>query len=86
MYIHVRDTVVMLALKEAEFFSATTDLWTSATSEPYMTLTVHFVDKHGISGHFVFKQCLCLLTILARTLLHDALSDILIIVDCQQRI
>ena len=45
LYTHVRDTVVMPALREAEFFSATTDLWTSAASEPYMTLTVHYVDK-----------------------------------------
>ena len=36
---------MMPALREAEFFSATTDLWTSANSDPYMTLTVHFIDK-----------------------------------------
>ena len=45
LYTHVRDTVVMPALREARFFSGTTDLWTSAASEPYMTLTVHFIDK-----------------------------------------
>ena len=45
LYSHVRDSVVMPALKEAESFSATTDLWTSAATEPYMTLTVHFIDK-----------------------------------------
>ena len=41
----MRDSVVMPALKEAECFSATTGMWTSAATEPYMTLTVHFIDK-----------------------------------------
>ncbi|XP_059366328.1 zinc finger BED domain-containing protein 4-like [Carassius carassius] len=27
------------------FFSTTTDLWSSRTSEPYISLTVHFVDE-----------------------------------------
>ena len=45
LYTHVRDNVVMPALREAECFSATTDLWTSANSDPYLTLTVHFIDK-----------------------------------------
>ena len=37
-YTHVRDNVVMPASREAEF-------WTSANSEPYITLIVHFIDK-----------------------------------------
>ena len=41
LYVHVRDYVVMLSLRDADFFSATTDLWTSAVNEPYMMLTVH---------------------------------------------
>ena len=45
LYTHVKDNVVMPALREAECFSATTDLWTSANSDPYLTLTVHFIDK-----------------------------------------
>ena len=30
--------------KEAHYFSATTDLWSSCTSDPYLSLTVHYVD------------------------------------------
>ena len=28
----------------AEFFSATTDLWTSRAKHPYLSLTIHFID------------------------------------------
>ena len=45
LYLHVRDSIVMPSLKEAECFSATTDMWTSAATEPYMTLTVDFINK-----------------------------------------
>ena len=33
-------------LKQAEYFAATTDLWTSAADHPYLSLTVHFIDKN----------------------------------------
>ena len=29
-------------LEEVSFYSATTDLWSSRTMQPYMSLTVHF--------------------------------------------
>ena len=45
LYVHVRDYVVMPSLRDADFFSANTDLWTSAVNEPYLTLTVHLIDK-----------------------------------------
>lgn len=28
-----------------EYFAATTDLWSSTTAEPYLSLTVHFIDS-----------------------------------------
>ena len=31
---------------EVEYFSATTDLWTSAAGDPYITFTCHFIDQH----------------------------------------
>ena len=34
---------VSARLKCASFFSATTDLWSSRTMQPYMSLTVHFI-------------------------------------------
>ena len=39
----LRDYVVMAALKTAVFFSATSDLWTSADNDPYLSFTVHFL-------------------------------------------
>ena len=33
-------------VKEAGYFAATTDLWSSATSEPYISYTVHFINRN----------------------------------------
>lgn len=44
LYVDVRDTVVKPKPAGAEFFAATTDLWTSRAKHPYLSLTVHFVD------------------------------------------
>lgn len=32
-------------LKDVKYFATTTDLWSSRTSEPYMSLTIHFIDE-----------------------------------------
>jgi len=37
---------VKLDLQYAQHFAATTDLWTSAANCPYLSLTVHFIDKN----------------------------------------
>ena len=42
---HVRDSIVKPKLMQAEHFSATTDLWTSSATVPFMSVTVHFVDS-----------------------------------------
>jgi len=44
LYYEVRDNVVYPKKEEAEYFSSTTDLWTSCASHTYLTLTVHFVS------------------------------------------
>ena len=31
--------------KQLDYFSATTDLWTSAAGDPYITFTTHFIDS-----------------------------------------
>ena len=33
-------------VKEAGYFAATIDLWSSATSEPYISYTVHFITRN----------------------------------------
>ena len=35
----------MPKLKEIEYFSATTDFWTSQANHPYLSYIIHFVDK-----------------------------------------
>jgi len=45
LYNEVRDNVVYPKIQEAEYFSSTTYLWTSCAAHPYLTLTIHFVDK-----------------------------------------
>ena len=37
--------MVMPKLREIEYFSATTDLWTSQANDPYLSYTIHFVNK-----------------------------------------
>ena len=44
LYVEVRETVVKPKLAEVEFFSGTTDMWTSRAKHPYLILTVHFID------------------------------------------
>ena len=76
LYAHVRDNVVMPVLREAECFSATTDLWTSAARESYMTFTVHFIDQNWHLQSF----CLDTVPLFAdhtRQNIADAILDIL---------
>ena len=46
LYSHVKDNIVAVSLKESIFFAATTDLWTSGSHHPYLTLTVHFITSN----------------------------------------
>jgi len=45
--------------KQVDYFSATTDLWTSAAGHPYMTFTVHFINdnwelkSHCLQTHYL---------------------------------
>ena len=48
LYNHVRDFVVKPTITEAKHFSATTDLWTSAATVPFMTVTIHFIDNEWV--------------------------------------
>uniref|UniRef100_A0A1X7URH7 Uncharacterized protein n=1 Tax=Amphimedon queenslandica TaxID=400682 RepID=A0A1X7URH7_AMPQE len=39
----VRNDIIEL-LKQVKYYAITTDLWTSGSCEPYITLTVHYID------------------------------------------
>ena len=41
MYEKTREQISLKVRKEIHFFSATTDLWSSCTLNPYLCLTVH---------------------------------------------
>ena len=43
LYSHVKDNIVAESLKEVNFFPTTTDLWSSDSCHPYLTLSVHFI-------------------------------------------
>ena len=45
LYSHIRNDVVVPKLKELIFYSATTDMWTSAANDSYMTVTIHFITS-----------------------------------------
>ena len=36
---------VAAEIKDVEYFSATADMWTSNTAEPYLNYTIHFVGN-----------------------------------------
>ena len=38
-------------LKDADFFSATTDMWSSHGMTPYMGMTIHFIDSQWKLEH-----------------------------------
>ena len=45
----VRDKIKgPIAGRELEYFSTTTDLWTSVSGDPYITLTCHFIDSNWV--------------------------------------
>ena len=46
LYTKVKESIVIPKLAEIEYFSATTDLWTSRATHPYLSYTVHFVDHN----------------------------------------
>lgn len=52
LYLDIRQKIIA-ELKEVQharlaMFSLTTDLWTSVTREPYMSLTIHFFNRNGL--------------------------------------
>ena len=76
LYNHVRDNVVKPKIMEATHFSATRDLWTSAATIPYMTFTVHFIDREWALRSF----CLCTFPLYEDHTgqnLADAVTDVL---------
>ena len=44
LYTSVKESTVNPKLAEIEFYAATTDLWTSKATHPYLGCTVHFID------------------------------------------
>lgn len=44
-------------LEKASFFSTTTDLWSSRTFQPYMSLTAHYVDAEWKLRSFCLQTC-----------------------------
>ena len=45
LYYHTKDHIVRPKLAEAQYFATTTDMWTSPATTPYMSFSVHFIDK-----------------------------------------
>ena len=44
LYSLVRDSKVKPVLAQAKYYSATTDLWTSGSCDPYITFSLHLID------------------------------------------
>ena len=57
----MKDNIVAKSLKEVTFFAATTDLWSSDSCHPYLTLTVHFVSSNWDLKSFFLVRVLVML-------------------------
>ena len=44
MYEEYREKVEA-SLSSADYYASTTDLWSSRTTEPYLSLTVHYINS-----------------------------------------
>ena len=44
LYSHVRDSKVKPKLEDAAYCLLTLDLWTSTAHDPYLSVTIHFID------------------------------------------
>lgn len=45
LYYHAKDHIVRPKLVEAQYFAVTTDMWTTPATGPYMSFSVHFIDR-----------------------------------------
>ncbi len=45
LYEECRRRKLEINLRNVRYFATTTDLWSSRTSEPYMSLTIHYIDE-----------------------------------------
>ena len=46
LYTTVKESIVDPKLAEVEYYSTTTDLWTSRATHPYLSYTIYFVDHN----------------------------------------
>ena len=44
LYERTREQIAAKVKKESCYFSATTDLWSSCSSDPYLCITIHYID------------------------------------------
>ena len=58
----MHDQVLEDLQKEMKFFSATTDMWSSCTIDPYLSLTIHYISSswelvsYCLQVHFMPEQ------------------------------
>ena len=80
----VRDKIEgLIAGRELEYFSTTTDLWTSVSGDPYITLTCHFIDSNWViktyclQTHYLPEDhtAINISEVLAETLQHWKLEE-----------
>ena len=45
LYEKTREQIAVKVKQESQYFSATADLWSSCTSDPYVCVTIHYIDS-----------------------------------------
>ena len=58
LYERTREEIAARIQKESQHFSATTDLLSSCTSDPYLCLTIHYIDPEWNLQSYCLQACL----------------------------
>ena len=58
LYNNIRDEVAA-EISNVEYYSATTDLWSSEGLKPYLSYTIHYIDQWEMKSRCLQTMCLC---------------------------
>ena len=62
LYEKTREQIEAKVKQESQYFSATADLWSSRTSDPYLCITIHYIDSEWNLQSHCLRQIICLRT------------------------
>lgn len=59
LYCQVREDIEKKLLQHSAFYSATTDMWASGSTDPYISFTIHYINcDWDMCSHCLTTTCL----------------------------